>query len=499
MAHSESAVRPGDHTLSKVRGDIRVPAYDRSRLTQNTVHIGVGGFHRAHQLVYLDDLLGNEEMERWGECGIGLLPSDVRMRDVLKAQDCLYTVVERSAEKQTARIIGSMVDYLYAPEEGQAVLEKMAAAECKIVSLTITEGGYFVDEGSRQFAEKNPAIQYDLLHPGEPTTSLGYLAEALHRRRQRGLPPFTLMSCDNLQENGQVLKRVLLAYCGLRDAGLQRWVAENAAFPNSMVDRITPATTTEDISFVTEKFGLADGWPVVTEPFLQWVIEDEFCSGRPRWEEAGAQLVSDVAPYEIMKVRLLNGSHVAMAYLGAMAGYTYVHEIMQDQLFAEFIFQFMETVTPVVPEIPGTSIAEYKSTLMQRFANPTINDQVTRIASQGSVKMPNWLLPSVIELLHQGRSIDLLCLVIAAWIRYLGSEHDEHGHPLTIIEDRAGELVQLARSAGSDARSFVHLESIFGKELPASQSFCDKVQSSLRLLSQSGTVAAMRAVLRDSA
>ena len=492
MTTSASRLRPGNNNLSKVSADVRIPAYDRALLQQNTVHIGVGGFHRAHQAVYLDDLLALKAMERWGECGVGLLKSDARMRDALKPQDCLYTLVERSAEEQKARIVGSMVDYIYAPEQGQAAIERMAAPECRIVSLTITEGGYFIDEGSGAFAENHPDIQHDLLNPHEPVSSLGYMAEALHRRQKRSLPPFTIMSCDNLQGNGDVVKRVLLAFAGMRDVSLERWIKGNVAFPNSMVDRITPATTAADLAFVSERFGLADAWPVVTEPFIQWVIEDEFSNGRPQWETVGAQLVTDVTPYEIMKMRLLNGSHLAMAYLGALAGYTYVHEIMQDRLFTEFIMKFMEEVTPIVPEIPGTSIPQYKDTLMQRFSNPTINDQVTRICSEGSAKMPKWVFPSIVELLEKGCSIDLLCLVVASWIWYLGSGIDEQGHPLNIVDARAKELTQVAKGAGTNPEPLLAIKSIFGQVLPATQPFRHKVEEALQLLSKLGTASTMR-------
>jgi mannitol 2-dehydrogenase len=310
--------------LSKISREIRTPSYDRSRLLQNTVHIGVGGFHRAHQAAYLDDLLERNDTERWGECGVGLLKSDYRMRDALKGQDYLYTLVERSAEKQTARVIGSIADYVFAPEEREAAIEKLAATDTKIVSLTITEGGYFINEGTGEFTADHPDIIHDLQYPGQPNSSLGYMAEALDRRRFRGLAPFTVMSCDNLQGNGHVVKKVLLAFAGLRDVALQQWIADHVAFPNSMVDRITPATTANDIAFVSARFGIDDAWPVVTEPFIQWVVEDTFCNGRPQWERAGVQLVSDVAPYEIMKMRLLNASHLAMGYLGALAGYTYL-------------------------------------------------------------------------------------------------------------------------------------------------------------------------------
>ncbi len=487
-----SAIKLNNQNLSKLKAEIRVPSYNRSALRQNTVHIGVGGFHRAHQAAYLDDLLALPNTERWGECGMGVMASDERMRDALKGQDYLYTIVERSAEKQTARVIGSIVDYVYAPEERERAIEKLAAPETKIVSLTITEGGYFIDEGTREFTPEHPDIQHDLQHPGQPVSSLGYIAEALNRRRQRGLPPFTVMSCDNLQGNGHVIQKVLLAFAGLRDPALQQWIASKVRFPNSMVDRITPVTTAKDIEFAASRFGFQDAWPVVTEPFIQWVIEDEFSNGRPEWEKVGAQLVSDVVPYELMKMRLLNASHLAMAYLGAVAGYTHVHEIMQDALFRMFIENFMEEVTPVVPKIPGTSVKEYKRVLIERFSNPTINDQVTRICSEGSAKIPKWVLPSIAELLETQMSIELLCLVIASWIHYYTQGSDERGQPLTIIDARAAELTRIAKTAGTDPRPILAITSIFGEALPANNLFVAKVEAALQALSKLGTAATMR-------
>ena len=495
MHEVESGQRLSDASLAKLHKDVRVPAYNRSALVQHTVHIGVGGFHRAHQAVYLDDLLQLEAEPRWGECGLGVLKSDARMRDALKAQDCLYTVVQKSIDSQTARVIGSIADYIYAPEERERAIAKMAGAETKIVSLTITEGGYFIDEGTRMFTPEHPEIQHDLEHPQEPVTSIGYIAAALERRRRQGLPPFTLMSCDNLQGNGEVVKNVLVQFAEMKSPALGRWVAENVAFPNSMVDRITPATTPEDAEALQARYGFQDAWPVMTEAFIQWVIEDRFSNGRPQWEKVEAQLVSDVAPYELMKMRLLNGSHLAMAYLGAAAGYTYVHEVIHDDLFVSFIKAFMEEVTPVVPQIPGTSVVEYKRVLIERFANPAIRDQVTRICSEGSAKLPKWILPSIVELLEKGRSVQLLSLVIASWIHYLQRGVDERGSALDIIDVRAAELRQVAVAAGTDPRPMLAISSIFGQVLPSNAAFVSKVERALAMLSARGAAATMREYL----
>ncbi len=494
MSTTASGVKLSTATLSKLHKDVHVPAYDRSHLKQHTVHIGVGGFHRAHQAVYLDDLLAIEDEPRWAECGLGVLKSDDRMRDALKGQDYLYTLVKKSAETQVARIIGSIADYIYAPEDRERAVERMASEETRIVSLTITEGGYFIDEGTRKFTPDHPDIRHDLEHPEEPTTSIGYIAAALDRRRRRGLPPFTLMSCDNLQGNGDVVKSVLLEFASLQNPELERWIAEHVAFPNSMVDRITPATASEDQIALRAEYGIDDAWPVMTEYFIQWVIEDHFSNGRPRWEKVGAQIVTDVAPYEIMKMRLLNGSHLAMAYLGALHGYTYVHEVMQDPLFVSFIEKFMAEVTPVVPKIPGTSVDEYKKVLIERFANPSIRDQVTRICSEGSAKMPKWVFPSIVELLDKQGSIDLLSLVVASWIHYFQQGVDEQGRKLDIIDARAAELSQIAKSGGTDPRPMLAITSIFGQQLPANPAFVSKVERALKMLSTHGAAATIKEI-----
>ena len=489
MSADPLKLKLGSETLIQLRSDIQTPSYDRGLLHQHTVHIGVGGFHRAHQAMYLDDLLALEGTERWGECGLGVLKSDDRMRDALTGQDFLYTVVERSAEGQSARVVGSLVDYLYAPEQREAAIEKMADAETRIVSLTITEGGYFIDEVTGEFVADHPEIQRDLSQPNAPATSVGLMAEALDRRRRRGLPAFTVMSCDNLQGNGHVIEKVLLGYTSLFNPQLQQWIAEKVAFPNSMVDRITPATTAADITALSNNFGIEDAWPVVTEPFRQWVIEDKFCNGRPQWERVGAELTEDVASYEIMKMRLLNGSHLAMAYPGALKGITYVHEVMAEPLFIVFIQAFMEEVTPVVPIIPGTSVVEYKKTLMHRFSNPTINDQVTRICSEGSAKLPKWLLPSVAELLAQGRPTQLLSFVVGSWLYYLGQGLDENGRALDIIDARAGELRSIAQSGRTDPRPMLAVKSIFGERLATDEKFVGQVESAMQRIARAGVSA----------
>ena len=492
MSASKDSPRLSNANLSLLDSRIRRPSYDRQKLRAQAAHVGIGGFHRAHQAVYLDNLLDRGVFSDWGECGMGVLPRDGAMRDALRSQDYLYTVLERSASGTTARILGSIMDFLLAPESPEKAIERLASEDIRLVSLTITEGGYYIREGTGEFSHDDPSIEHDVRTPHEPITTLGYITAALRRRRDRNIAPFTVMSCDNLQGNGNVLRKVVLGLAELQDPTLHRWISGNVAFPNSMVDRITPATTQADREQLQQEFGVNDAWPVVTEPFLQWVIEDKFCNARPPWEEAGAEIVTDVLPYELMKIRLLNASHMAMAYLGALEGYTYAHEVMMDATFCGFIKAFMEQVTPVVPLVPGTSIPQYKQTLIERFANPTINDRIARLCSEGSAKMPKWVIPSVVELAEKRSSTKLLSLVIAAWIKYLQSPVDERGTPIEVVDNRADELIRTVRSIGNDPRAFLDMKSLFGSAYFSEASFANDVQAALKSLNSVGAKETIR-------
>jgi mannitol 2-dehydrogenase len=479
-------------TLQTLDDRIRRPSYNRGQLKPRSIHIGVGSFHRAHQAVYLDELLERGACPDWGECGMGVLPQDAAMRDALRAQDYLYTVVERSAEGQTARVIGSIVDFSLAPEKPAAAIERLAGEEICLVSMTITEGGYFIHEGTGEFDPENPQIQHDILHPGDPRTTLGYLAAALKLRRDRNIAPFTVMSCDNLQGNGDVIRKVLLGLTQMQDPELHRWISANIAFPNSMVDRITPATTAEDREHLKSHFGIEDARPIVTEPFMQWVIEDKFCNARPPWQEVGAEIVTDVLPFEVMKMRLLNASHTTMAYLGALAGFTFANELMLDPTFNTLIEAFMNEATPIVPLLPNTSIPAYKAVLMQRFANPTINDRLARLCSEGTAKLPKWTLPSIVELSQQQRPSHLHMLVVAAWIKYLQATRDEKGRPIEVVDARAAELKQMVRPIGKDPLPFLANTSIFGSAYFTSKTFVQQVADAMQSITDHGVAQTVR-------
>ncbi len=482
-------------TLSLLEPSIAAPKYDRARLGQGIVHIGVGGFHRAHQTVYTEDLFHRGQNLSWGFCGVGLLPQDAGMRDALRSQDHLYTLVERRSDGDSARVVASIVNYLFAPDEREAVLEKMAAPETRIVSMTITEGGYYVHSGTGGFDAEHPDIQHDLRDPHAPRCSFGFLLEALDRRRRRGLAPFTVMSCDNIQGNGDVAKRTLLSFAELRDPTLANWMGENCVFPNSMVDRITPATTDEHRQMVREKFGIDDRWPVMTEDFKQWVIEDHFVQGRPAWEMVGAQMTTDVLPYEKMKLRLLNASHQALCYIGMLFGYEYAHQTMEDSDIRALVERMMDDeVTPILSAVPGVDLGEYKATLIERFANPAIRDQLSRIGIYGSSGIPKFVLPSVEEQLKRGGPTKLLSFTVACWFRYLNGR-DERGNVITMKDPMATRLREIAQAAGSDPAPLLAVREVCGGSTASSPEFTGQVRALLESFYEQGARATLREAL----
>jgi mannitol 2-dehydrogenase len=483
--------------LRRIPPVVAVPAYNRGNCAQHIVHIGVGGFHRAHQAVYLDDLLQRGDGPGWGTCGVGLLPLDRAMHGALKPQDCLYTVVEADGTASRARVIGSILDYLYAPDDPEAVLARMADPQCRIVSLTITEGGYRVNRWTGEFEDWHSDIQHDLEHPQRPVGCFGYLAEALDRRRKRGVPPFTVLSCDNLQHNGDVARKAVLAFAGRRDPVLAGWLADNGAFPNSMVDRITPATTDEHRRMVAREFGIRDAWPVITEPFRQWIVEDRFSDGRPGWEQAGVLMTADVVPYEKVKMRLLNAGHQAMCYLGMLLGHEYVHQAIQDEQIRRLIRTLMDDeVTPLLPHVPGIDLEEYKATLLRRFANAAIRDRLSRIGTDASVRIREFVLPSIVEQLERGGPIRMLSLAVAGWFRYLAGAEESGGTGeigLTLRDPLAARLTECARRGGAHPEELLGIREVFGDVLPAAAPFRAAVAEALRGIYQHGTRATLAA------
>lgn len=476
-------IRLSEATLSTLRGKISVPTYDRRQLTLAILHIGVGGFHRAHQAVYLENLL-NAGGTSWGECGVGILPGDARMNQVLHSQQNLYTVFTRGKDVQTAQVVGAIAKYLHATKSSEPVLEQMASPDTRIVSLTVTEGGYYLNEGSGELETGHPDIVHDVKNSLSPRTALGYLVEALDRRRLRGLPPFTILSCDNLPGNGAVTRKAVLHFASLRDEGLHSWIERNVTFPNGMVDGITPVTRESDRAVLRDQFGIDDAWPVVTEPFRQWVMEDHFCSGRPKWEDVGVQFTSDVAPYEKMKLRLLNAGHSALGYLGVLQGFEFVHDAAGDPQLREFLPQFLNDVTPLIPALPGFDVEDYKRTLLERFSNPAIRDQISRICSEGSAKLPKFILPSIRELIAEGRPTARLSLVIAGWLFYLGGK-DEQGRSIEVLDARRAELLAKINAADGSPATLLTERDLFGP-LSNHKDWIAEVHRLLKALQQRG-------------
>jgi mannitol 2-dehydrogenase len=442
---------------------VALPRYDRERVTAGIVHFGVGGFHRAHQAMYLDALLNAGLANDWGICGVGLLPADRRMAEVLRAQDCLYSLLEKAPDgSRRLRVIGSVVDYRYAPEQPADVLDALSSPQIRIVTLTVTEAGYNLHRVTGEFVPSEPRVVADLAHPDRPTTVFGFLVEALARRRAAGVPPFTVVSCDNVQGNGHVTRTAVAGFARLRDAELGSWIDAHVAFPNSMVDRITPATDEHDRTIVREQFGIDDAWPVVCEPFSQWVIEDDFPLGRPPLEQAGVQVVSDVEPYELMKLRLLNASHQALGYAGYLAGYRYVHEATADPAFAEFVRSYMrEEAIPSLRPVRGVDLEAYVEEIIARFANREIRDTLARVCVDASERIPKFLLPVVRHQLGTGGPVDRSIAVLACWARFAEGA-DERGEPIDIVDPARAVVTAAARRQRSEPLAFVRNRDIFG-------------------------------------
>jgi mannitol 2-dehydrogenase len=369
-------------------------------------------------------------------------------------------------------VIGSIVRYLFAPDEAPRVLEVLTDPQTRIVSLTITEGGYNFNQVSGEFDTHNPAVVADLAPDAVPGTVFGFVVEALRRRREAGVPPFTVMSCDNIQGNGEIARAMFSAFADLKDAALGAWLRAEVAFPNSMVDRITPVTTAQDIQQLREDYGIHDAVPVVCEPFAQWVLEDNFPAGRPPWERCGAQLVADVTPYELMKLRLLNASHQALAYAGYLAGYRFAHEAATDPVFIEFLDGYMQLeARPTLADVPGIDLDDYIATLLERFANPAIRDTLARLAAAGSDRIPKWLVPVIRANLAAGGQLTRSAAIIASWARY-DEGVDESGQPIEVVDALADELQARAREQSTDHLAFVRNERLFGN-LASQPTFAD--------------------------
>lgn len=457
-------VRLSPETLDEIAASgVPVPTYDRDGITTGIVHFGVGGFHRAHQAMVVDRLLRQGEARAFGICGVGVLEQDRRMAEAMREQGGLYTLVLKHPDgTREPRVVGSIVDHLLAVDDPDAVVERMAHPDTRIVSLTITEGGYNFDHVTGEFVADEPGVVADLRGDAPPRTVFGLVVEALRRRRDRGVEPFTVMSCDNIQGNGHVARQMFTAYARLQDPAFAEWMDEHVAFPNSMVDRITPVTTDEDRAWVRDELGIDDAWPVVAEPFFQWVLEDAHPAGRPPFEDADVQVVDDVEPYELMKLRLLNASHQGLCYFGYLSGYRYAHEATADPAIATLLRRYMdEEATPTLHPVPGVDLEDYKTTLIERFRNPEVRDTLARLCAESSDRIPKWLLPVVREDLAAGRPVTLSAGIVASWARYAEGT-DESGAPIEVVDRLADTLVPAARSQREDRLAFLRNRQVFG-------------------------------------
>lgn len=478
--------------LDNLTPKVAKPTYLDSDTQHGIAHFGVGGFHRAHQAFYTDALMNKGRDLDWSICGIGLRPEDRKVRDDLAGQDYLYTLFELGDSDDTqSRIIGSISDMLLAEDSIQAVIDKLASPHIRIVSLTITEGGYCIDDSTGEFIAHLPQIQQDLAQPHAPRTVFGVLCAALAQRRANHTPAFTVMSCDNLPHNGNVARKALLAFAALSDPDLHDWIAANVSFPNAMVDRITPMTSNAHRLQLHDQLGIDDAWPVVCEPFIQWVLEDKFSNGRPAWETVGVQLTDDVTPYEEMKIKLLNGSHLALTYLGFLKGYRFVHDTMNDPLFVAYMLTYMDKdVTPQLAPVPGIDLAVYKNTLVQRFSNQAIADQLERVCSDGSSKFPKFTVPTINRLIADGAELKRAALVVAAWALYLKGV-DETGQTYAIPDPRAEFCQALVADDELIVQRLLGVEEIFGTAIAQSAEFVAAFEwclNSLREVGVSGTL-----------
>lgn len=447
--------------LARLQPPVATPGFDPADVVPGIVHLGLGNFHRAHMARYTHNLMERRpDALQWGIVGAGLLPSDRRMQESLAPQDSLYTLVERSFTEETVTVVGSLAGVMFAGESSAELLDAIDRPEIRIVSLTVTENGYCLNRATKRLDPDHALIRADLVHPERPSSAIGIVVEAYRRRRESGVQPFTAMTCDNIQHNGDVLRSAVLALAELRDPALAAWIAEHGSFPSTMVDRITPVTAAADVAALTERHGIVDRWPVFAETFTQWVIEDRFPAGRPPWEEVGAQFVTDVAPYEFMKLRLLNASHLAVSGMGRLAGYVTIDEAVADPLITRYMGALMDRETgPTLLPVPGIDLDGYKATLIERFANPAIKDTVERVNTDAPL---NVLVDPIRNRLRAGQGVELLSLALAAWLRRVRGD-DEQGQPIDIRHPLATLLREKAMEGGPDPRPLLGIAQLFGE------------------------------------
>ncbi|MBK0329476.1 mannitol dehydrogenase family protein [Rhodobacteraceae bacterium F11138] len=447
-------MRLSTDTLKNLPDGVAGPSYDRRALTPGILHIGLGNFHRAHQAVYLDALFDLGLDHDWAIIGAGIMPFDRERREMLDRQDYLTTVVEMSEDRRDARVTGAMIGFC--PVDTQSIIRQIADPAIRIVSLTITEGGYFIDATTGAFDPQDPDIIHDAQNPTEPRTVFGLLLAGLALRRQNGHPPPTILSCDNIPDNGRITRQALCGLAAMYSPELCDWISRNVAFPGSMVDRITPATTDSTRALVKQRFGIIDAAPVACEPFRQWVMEDNFPLGRPALEKVGVQFVQDITPFETMKLRILNAGHAAIAYPSALMGHAFVHDAMADPDISDWLDQLMRReVIPTLQPVPGLDYRDYLDTCTRRFSNPAVRDTIARLCQDGSNRQPKFVLPTLTAALDQSRDIEGLALEVAFWCRYCAETAD-------LDDPRAAMLARAARDCSDPPAGFLALGDVFG-------------------------------------
>ncbi len=476
------------------------PTYDRARASVGIVHFGFGNFHRSHMAMYIDQLMESGQGLDWGICGVGILPQDAAMRDVMRAQDCLYTLVIRHPDGSLEpRIIGSVLEYVFGPDDPEAVYSRLLDPNVRIVSLTVTEGGYLKNPATGEFDAADGAVVHDVSNLQEPQTVFAYIVDGLRRRREAGMAPFTVLSCDNLQGNGEIARRTVVGFARLVDVELGDWIEENVSFPNCMVDRITPGTTDADRQAVATEFGVEDQWPVPAEPFTQWIVEDHFPAGRPPLELAGVQFVDDVKPYELMKLRLLNASHQAIAYLGAPLGYVFVDEVLRDDEIRAYLEQYMaREAAPILGDLPGIDLDGYMATLIERFSNPKMRDTLKRLATDGANRMATFALPTIRANLAAGRAVPFSAVMVAAWAQcWVVIGRGEVPADEVPDDVHAGEMAAAALAQDDNSTAFIEMDNVFG-DLADNENFREEFLGARRSIEEQGLRATVVALLADS-
>lgn len=475
--------------MGALPASIVVPCYDRSALVWSIVHLGVGGFHRSHLALYIEELCASGNTE-WGIVGAGVLSQDVGIQQALSKQDHLYTLVTRNQAGTNARVIGSIVDFILHTEQPGSLAAQIASPQTQIVSLTVTEGGYPVEETTGEY------------HPDSmvagPDSAFGILASGLQQRRQSGLAGLTVLSCDNVVANGKIARRSTLGEAALIDPELVTWIETNVTFPNSMVDRITPRTTPQDRQWLGDMYGVADECPVFTEPFRQWVIEDDFATKRIPLEELDIIIASDVAPYEEMKLRLLNAGHSCLAYMAALVSIETVHDALADNSLRRFLISFLNTeALPTVPAPVGVDLEHYVTSLIERFSNPAIADQISRLCLDGTAKFPKFLIPTIRDQLAALGNFHLSAFALACWCEYLNGV-DESGSRIDHSPDPGlAKAIHWANKSIENPAAFLDFEEVFGHDLRESELFASTFCDALSELRRNGVRSTIETKLRQ--